>query len=83
MRYLCNISNRLLTSGICAWCVGLPWLVGANLIESASTDGVAQGGAWPEAGERNGCGRQKFSFIRRKSLSPATVFSTSRNRFFG
>ena len=50
MRYLCNISNRLSTSGTCAWCVGLPWLVGAYLIESASTDRVAQGDAGPEAG---------------------------------
>ena len=44
--------------------------------------GVAQGGAGPKAGGRNGCGRQKFSFIRRNSLSPTTVFPTSRNRFF-
>lgn len=44
---------------------------------------VAQGDAGPKAGGRNGYGRQKFSFIRRKSLSPASVFSTSRNRFFG
>ncbi len=43
---------------------------------------VAQGDAGPESGGRNGCGRQKFSFIRQKSLSPATVFPTSRNRFF-
>lgn len=44
---------------------------------------VAQGVAEPEAGGRNGCGRQNFSFIRRKALSPASVFPTSRNRFFG
>lgn len=43
---------------------------------------VPQGGAGPKAGGRNGYGRQKFSFIRQKFLSPATVFSTSRNRFF-
>lgn len=44
---------------------------------------VPQGSAGPKAGGRNGYGRQKFSFIRRKSLSPASIFSTSRNRFFG
>ena len=44
---------------------------------------MAQGDAGPESGGRNSCGRQKFSFVRQKSLSPATVFSTSRNRFFG
>ena len=50
MHYLCNFNNRLLTSGTCAWRVGLPWLVGANLIESASTDGGGAGrrmaGGW-------------------------------------
>ena len=84
MRYLCNIGDSLLTSGICAWRVALPWCVGGICFGNApSPSEVAQGGAGPEAGGRNGYGRQNFSFIRRKSLSPTTVFSTSRNRFFG
>lgn len=74
MRYLCNISNRLSTSGTCAWCVGLPWLVGANLIESASANGGAAGRRRAEAG-------------RAKRLREAEIFvyptkiSVSRNCF--
>ena len=39
MRYLCNIGDCLLTSGICAWRVALPWCVWHICVNNASTDG--------------------------------------------
>lgn len=43
MHYLCNISNRLSTSGICAWCVALPWCVWRICVDNASANGGAAG----------------------------------------
>lgn len=34
MRYLCNIGDCLLTSGICAWRVALPWYVCIFVLET-------------------------------------------------
>lgn len=34
MRYLCNIGDSLLTSGICAWCLALPWYVCIFVLET-------------------------------------------------
>ena len=34
MRYLCNIGDSLLTSGICAWRVALPWYVCIFVLET-------------------------------------------------
>lgn len=75
MRYLCNIGDSLLTSGICAWRVALPWLVGAYLIDNASTNGGA-------------AGRRRAEGWRAKWLREAEIFvhptkiSVSRNCFF-
>lgn len=50
MRYLCNIGDSLLTSGICAWRVALPWYVCIFVLETQALMGVAQGDAGPKAG---------------------------------
>lgn len=34
MRYLCNIGDCLLTSGICAWRVAMPWCVCIFVLET-------------------------------------------------
>lgn len=39
MRYLCNIGDCLLTSGICAWRVVLLWRVGGICVDNASANG--------------------------------------------
>lgn len=43
MRYLCNIGDCLLTSGICAWRVALPWCVWRICVDNASANGGAAG----------------------------------------
>lgn len=51
MRYLCNIGDSLLTSGICTWRVVLLWCVGgASALITQALMGVAQGDAGPKAG---------------------------------
>ena len=84
MHYLCNIGDSLLTSGICAWRVALPWCVCIFVLETRRPHQRCRRAAQGRRLEgETVTGDRKFSFIRRKSLSPATVFSTSRNRFFG
>ena len=43
IRYLCNIGDSLLTSGICAWCLALPWCVWHICVDNASANGGAAG----------------------------------------
>lgn len=76
MRYLCNIGDSLLTSGICAWRVALPWLVGAYLF-------------WKRAVPiRGGTRRRRAEVGRVKWLREAEIFvyptkiSVSRICFF-
>lgn len=75
MRYLCNFSNRLLTSGTCAWCVGPPWCVWRICVNNASTDGGA-------AGQRR-AGRWRVKWLREAEIFVhPTKISVSRNCFF-
>lgn len=75
MRYLCNISNRLSTSGTCAWRVALPWCVGGICVDNASANG-------------GGTGRRRAEGWRVKWLRETEIFvyptkiSVSRNCFF-
>lgn len=75
MRYLCNISNRLSTSGTCAWRVALPWCVWRICVENASTD---EGGA-----ERRMAGGWRVKWLRETEIFVyPTKISVSRNCFF-
>lgn len=74
MRYLCNIGDSLLTSGICAWRVALLWRVGGICVDNASANGGA-------------AGRRMAEGWRAKRLREAELFvyptkiSVSRNCF--
>ena len=75
MRYLCNIGDCLLTSGICAWRVALPWCVWRICVDNASANGGA-------------AGRRRAEGWRAKRLREAEIFvyptkiSVSRICFF-
>lgn len=75
MRYLCNIGNSLLTSGICAWRVALLWCVWRICVNNASANG-------------GGTGRSRAGAGRAKRLREAEIFvyptkiSVSRICFF-
>lgn len=74
MRYLCNIGDCLLTSGICAWRVALPGVWGAYLIENASTDGGGAG--------RRMAGGWRIKWLRETEIFVyPTKISVSRNCF--
>lgn len=75
MRYLCNIDDSLLTSGICAWRVVLPWCMGRICVDNASANG---GGA---GRRRAGAGRVKWLRETEIFVYP-TKISVSRNCFF-
>lgn len=91
MRYLCNIGDSLLTSGICAWRVALPWYVCIFVLETRrphqrwrrATHGrrlegeMVTGDRIFRLSDGNLCLPQLFF------LPPITGFSTFRNRFFG
>lgn len=74
MRYLCNIGDSLLTSGICAWRRVLLWRVWRICVNNASTDGGA-------------AGRRRAEGWRAKRLRETEIFvhptkiSVSRNCF--
>lgn len=75
MRYLCNIGDCLLTSGICAWRVALLWRVGGICVDNASANGGA-------------AGRRRVGDWRAERLRETEIFvyptkiSVSRNCFF-
>lgn len=75
MRYLCNIGDCLLTSGICAWRVALLWCVGRICVDNASANEGAAGR------RRTGAGRAKRLREAEIFVHP-TKISVSRNCFF-
>lgn len=74
MRYLCNIGDSLLTSGICAWRVALPWCVGHICVNNASANGGGAG--------RRRAGRWRVKWLREAEIFVhPTKISVSRNYF--
>lgn len=74
MRYLCNIGDCLLTSGICAWRVALLWRVWRICVDNASTDGSAAG--------RRRAGGWRVKWLREAEFFVyPTKISVSRNCF--
>lgn len=75
MHYLCNIGDSLLTSGICAWRVALPWCVWRICVDNASANGGGAGRRWA------GVGRVKWLREAEIFVHP-TKISVSRICFF-
>lgn len=74
MRYLCNIGDSLLTSGICAWRLALLWRVGGICVDNASVNGGAAG--------RRRAGGWRVKWLREAEFFVyPTKISVSRNCF--
>lgn len=88
MRYLCNIGDSLLTSGICAWRVALPWRVWRICVDNASANGgwhrAAQGrrleGETVTGGRNFRLSDENLCLPHLFFLPPVTVFSVSGAR---
>ena len=75
MRYLCNIGDSLLTSGIRAWRVALPWCVWHICVDNASANGGSA--------ERRRAEGWRVIWLRETEIFVhPTKISVSRNCFF-